>query len=274
VTRREWLTALAGVSPALLGMARQPPPADLAPADPTTLSIAGLGEALASGRLTPIDITAAYLKRIDLENPALGAYVTVARGRAFDETRRVLTALAVGTSRGPLTGVPVAHKDLLATRGVRTTGGSHLRPDWVPGEDAVAVARLAAAGAILLGKTNTHELGGGVSDLLALEQQPRRQLHPPEREILHRRLADDLRESIGEHRTRDPDRSCERLDGPRVGGLAVKRSQRLSHDGIPHTGEPPGLGWWERLDVSTNRLDEHQLRHARQDVFSARPCRA
>ncbi len=62
-------------------------------------------------------------------------------------------------------GVPIAHKDLLATRGIRTTGGSRLHERWVPDHDAVVVARLAEAGTVLLGKTNTHELGGGVTTI-------------------------------------------------------------------------------------------------------------
>jgi aspartyl-tRNA(Asn)/glutamyl-tRNA(Gln) amidotransferase subunit A len=160
VTRREWLAALAGVSPALRGMAQTP-----VPDDPTTLSIAGLADAFTAGRFTPIDVTAAYLARIDRENPALGAFVTVTRERAVDDTRRVLTQLAAGASPGPLAGVPIAHKDLFATRGIRTTGGSRLHERWIPERDALVVARLAAAGTVLLGKTNTHELGGGVTTI-------------------------------------------------------------------------------------------------------------
>ncbi len=160
MTRREWLAALAGVSPTLRAMAQAP-----APGDPTTLSIAGLADAFAAGRLTPIDVTAAYLARIDRENPVLGAFVTVTRERAVDDTRRVLTQLAAGASPGPLAGVPIAHKDLFATRGIRTTGGSRLHERWIPERDAVVVARLAEAGTVLLGKTNTHELGGGVTTI-------------------------------------------------------------------------------------------------------------
>jgi aspartyl-tRNA(Asn)/glutamyl-tRNA(Gln) amidotransferase subunit A len=160
VTRREWLAALAGVSPTLRAMAQAP-----APGDPTTLSIAGLAEAFATGRLTPIDAAAAYLARIDREDPALGAFVTVTRERAVDDTRRVLTQLTAGASPGPLAGVPIAHKDLFATRGIRTTGGSRLHEQWIPERDAVVVARLADAGTVLLGKTNTHELGGGVTTI-------------------------------------------------------------------------------------------------------------
>jgi aspartyl-tRNA(Asn)/glutamyl-tRNA(Gln) amidotransferase subunit A len=160
VTRREWLVALAAVSPTLRALFQAP-----VPGDPTTLSIAGLADAFAAGRLTPIDVTAAYLARIDRESPALGAFVTVTRERAVDDTRRVLTQLTAGVSPGPLAGVPIAHKDLFPTRGIRTTGGSRLHEQWIPEHDATVVARLAAAGTVLVGKTNTHELGGGVTTI-------------------------------------------------------------------------------------------------------------
>jgi aspartyl-tRNA(Asn)/glutamyl-tRNA(Gln) amidotransferase subunit A len=161
MTRREWLAALAGAPwPAL-----QPARATQSTADPTTLSIGQLGEAFAAGRLTPLDVTAAYLARIDRDNPSLNAFVTVTRDRAVDDTRRMMLGATVDPARRPLAGVPIAHKDLFATRGIRTTGGSRLHARWVPDADAAVVARLAAAGAVLLGKTNTHELGGGVTTI-------------------------------------------------------------------------------------------------------------
>ena len=172
MTRRDWLTAMAGVSPGLLQAARQlegrPAPGRvpaLAPDDPTAWSIAELGTALTAGRVTPLEIVDAYLRRIDRQNGALGAYVTVARDRATDEARRLLRGPGGTWARGPLTGVPVAHKDLFRTRGVRTTGGSRLYEHDVPGDDADVVARFTMAGAVLLGKTNTHELGGGVTTI-------------------------------------------------------------------------------------------------------------
>lgn len=168
LTRRGCLHALAGLStvPVLGGhaIARQLARGDVAAPDPTALSLAQLSRAYASGALTPLDVTAAYLARIDRENARLGAFVTVARDRAVDETRRLLRG--GGTfARGPLYGAPVAHKDLLRTRGVRTTGGSKLYETLVPEEDADLVARCASAGAVMLGKTNTHELGGGTTTI-------------------------------------------------------------------------------------------------------------
>lgn len=172
MTRRDWLTAVAGVSPGLLHTARQRdgrpaqgPVLAAASDDPTAWSIAEVVAAVAAGRVTPAEITAAYLRRIDQQNAALGAFVTVARERATDEARRLLRAPDGTWARGPLTGVTVAHKDLFRTRGVRTTGGSRLYEHDVPGEDADVVGRFTRAGAVMLGKTNTHELGGGVTTI-------------------------------------------------------------------------------------------------------------
>jgi aspartyl-tRNA(Asn)/glutamyl-tRNA(Gln) amidotransferase subunit A len=168
VTRREWLAAAAGVTPSVLAAVQHPALArSQAPAsdDPTTLSIGGLGPAFASGRVTPLEVTAAYLARIDRENPELGAFITVTRDRAIDDTRQAMRRATAGTARGLLEGVPVAHKDLFLTRGIRTTGGSRLHEGLVPEVDAAVVARLADAGSVLVGKTNTHELGGGVTTI-------------------------------------------------------------------------------------------------------------
>lgn len=169
MTRREWLTALAAV-PALRDTwsaagAREAAAAEQSITDATALSIRQLGEAFATGRLTPLDVTAAYLARIDRKDRTLNAFVTVSRDRAVDDTRRVMTRGAAGLSASPLAGVPIAHKDLFLTRGIRTTGGSRLHDQWVPEADAAVVARLAGAGTVLLGKTNTHELGGGVTTI-------------------------------------------------------------------------------------------------------------
>ena len=123
LTRRRWLHALAGLAAAPLGggraLARQARGPGAAP-DPTTLSLAELSRAYAAGTLTPLDVTAAYLARIDRENGRLGAYVTVSRDRAVDETRRLLRV--GGTfARGPLYGAPLAQK-------VRILYGGSMKP--------------------------------------------------------------------------------------------------------------------------------------------------
>ena len=165
MTRRTCLAVLAGW-PAGLARARTAAPVRSGQDDPTAFTIAELAAAYADGRISPLEVTAAYLARIDAEDRSLGAYVTVARDRAVDDTRRLLVG-GRGTAgdRRPLYGVPVAHKDLLQTRGVRTTGGSRLYEHDIPDADADLVARLAGAGAVMLGKTNTHELGGGVTTI-------------------------------------------------------------------------------------------------------------
>jgi len=136
----------------------------------TTLSIRDLVERIRRREVAPIEVVDAYLRRIDQLNPGLNAYVLVTseQARARARARQLSAELAAGGRDGialPLAGLPIAHKDLFDTAGIRTTGGSRLDADRVPARDAALVARLTAAGAIMLGKTNTHELGGGVTTI-------------------------------------------------------------------------------------------------------------
>ncbi|MGH2459148.1 MAG: amidase [Chloroflexota bacterium] len=115
--------------------------------------------------LSPVEVVDAFLARIERINPALNAYCTVTADLARTEARRIEAAIQRGEDVGPLAGVPVSIKDLLITKGIRTTRGSRLFADAVPTEDAPVVERLRAAGAISLGKTNTPEFGWkGVTD--------------------------------------------------------------------------------------------------------------
>ena len=98
------------------------------------------------------------MRRIDEVNPKLNAVVQLASERAMDEARAADAALARGESLGPLHGVPITIKDSHDTKGIVSTGGTMGRKDFVPEADATAVARMRAAGAIVLGKTNTPEL--------------------------------------------------------------------------------------------------------------------
>ena len=102
-----------------------------------------------------------FLARIDEVNPAVNAIVTLDREAALEGARTADAALARGEPPGPLHGLPVAVKDLTLTRGIRTTFGSPIYRDFVPDEDALYVERLRAAGAIIIGKTNTPEFGAG-----------------------------------------------------------------------------------------------------------------
>ena len=125
----------------------------------TALTIAQASTRLASGAITALQLTNAYLSRIGAMNKSLNAYVTVTADLARREVREL------PAQKGRLWGIPIAHKDLFETRGVRTTGGSLLYEDHVPDENAALVQQLEEAGAVMLGKTNTHELGGGVTTI-------------------------------------------------------------------------------------------------------------
>ena len=113
-------------------------------------------------KTSPLEVMQAVLDRIDAVNPAVNAYVTVARESALAEARRATQALRRrGAPLRPLHGVPVSIKDLTATKGIRTTWGSLIYQDHVPEQDDLVVERLKAAGAIVVGKTNTPEFGAG-----------------------------------------------------------------------------------------------------------------
>lgn len=126
-------------------------------------SISELAPRVASGEISPIDLTDAMLTRIDRYNAVLNAYLTVTEESARESAQAAASAIRAGNYLGPLHGIPIAIKDLFATRGVRTTFGSRVFADWVPDHDAGAVERLRDAGAILIGKTNLHELAYGTT---------------------------------------------------------------------------------------------------------------
>jgi aspartyl-tRNA(Asn)/glutamyl-tRNA(Gln) amidotransferase subunit A len=105
------------------------------------------------------------LDRIERFNGTLNAYITVTADQALAQAHKADKELAYGADRGPLHGIPVAVKDLFATKGIRTTCGSKLFEDWIPDHDADAVTRLYAAGCVLLGKTGLHELAFGTTSI-------------------------------------------------------------------------------------------------------------
>ena len=111
------------------------------------------------GEVSSLEVVRAVLDRIERLNPQINAYCTVVAERALVEARAADAALADGAETGPLHGVPVSIKDLVATKGIRTTQGSPLLKNWVPDFDAPLVERLRSAGAVILGKTNTPEFG-------------------------------------------------------------------------------------------------------------------
>ena len=125
-------------------------------------SAISLAARLAGGELSARAVTQAHLNRIAAADPALSAFITVSADKAMERAESLDAALAAtGRPVGPLHGVPVAIKDLTDTAGIRTTYGSELYADHVPAADDVAVARIEAAGGIVIGKTNTPEFGFG-----------------------------------------------------------------------------------------------------------------
>jgi amidase len=123
----------------------------------TELSAARLATMMRAREASPVEVVKAYLSRIERWNPQLNAVVTLAPD-AIERAREAEAAIMHGGEVGALCGVPLTVKDTIETRGLRTTGGSLLRAGHVPTEDAPAVSRLRAAGAIILGKTNVPEM--------------------------------------------------------------------------------------------------------------------
>lgn len=120
-------------------------------------SAKSIAAAIGSRQVSAVEVVRAHLDRIEEVNPKLNAVVQLCAERALEEARQADGALARGESKGPLHGVPMTVKDSHDTADVVSTGGTLGRRDFVPGTDATAVARMRAAGAIVLGKTNTPE---------------------------------------------------------------------------------------------------------------------
>jgi amidase len=123
----------------------------------------------ARASVSPLELMQAVLARIERINPKLNAYCTVAAEQALEAAKKATAAARRRSARlGPLHGVPVSIKDLTPTRGIRTTWGSKIYEHHVPTEDALVVERLKAAGAIVVGKTNTPEFGAGANTFNAV----------------------------------------------------------------------------------------------------------
>ena len=127
------------------------------------MTIQEAGAALRAKKVSALELTDESLKRIAQAQPKLNAFITVIADSARARAVAMDAELSRGVDRGPLHGIPIAHKDLVMTRGIRTTAGSKLFSDFVPGEDAVVAAKLNDAGAVLVGKTNLHELAYGIT---------------------------------------------------------------------------------------------------------------
>src|ERR1700687_398421 len=120
-----------------------------------------IARSLRRRKVSPLELVDAYTRRIE-QASGLHAFITPPGERARQAARRAERRLSRGET-GALLGVPIAVKDLFATRGLRTTVGSRILRDWGPSGSAAAVARLRAAGALIFGKTNLHEFAYGVS---------------------------------------------------------------------------------------------------------------
>ena len=126
-------------------------------------SLKDLAAALRAGTLSSVELTTPFLDRIDALNPTLNAFITVDRDGALTAARAADARIAAGTA-GPLTGIPLAHKDVFCTEGVRTTCASKMLADFISPYDAHVVSQLKAAGAVMLGKTNMDEYAMGSSN--------------------------------------------------------------------------------------------------------------
>ena len=128
-----------------------------------TLSVAEMARGLRAREYSSLDLTLHFLGRIERMGPALNAFVTVTADRALADARAADERLARGEG-GPLTGVPIAHKDIFCTEGILTTCSSRMLSNWVSPYDATVVERWKAAGTVLLGKTNMDEFAMGSSN--------------------------------------------------------------------------------------------------------------
>jgi aspartyl-tRNA(Asn)/glutamyl-tRNA(Gln) amidotransferase subunit A len=128
-----------------------------------TAGISDLGLLLRSGRCSAVEIATSALAAVEEEEPKLNAFITITAERALAEAAAVDQAIARGDDLGPLMGIPWAIKDVFATEGAPTTGGSAALRDSRPEPDAEIVTRMRGAGAVLIGKTNLHELGWGLA---------------------------------------------------------------------------------------------------------------
>ncbi len=125
------------------------------------MSTVEMARLIRTKKLSAREALAAHLKQIERVNPKVNAIVTLVPQMAADAALKADEMQAHKEVLGPLHGLPVAHKDLLETRDIRTTFGSPLYKDYIPTEDDIVVDRMRRAGAITIGKTNTPEFGAG-----------------------------------------------------------------------------------------------------------------
>src|SRR5256885_4828104 len=133
--------------------------------DTLRMTIEAAAEAIRAREVSPVSLVESCLARIETLEPRLNAFITVTADLAREQARQAEREIHGGGYKGPLHGIPVAVKDLFATKGIRTTAGSRILAEWVPNEDATVVRRLREAGAVLLGKLGLHEFAYGISSV-------------------------------------------------------------------------------------------------------------
>lgn len=168
ISRRSLLTGIAaGAGTAVLACYR---PANVKTGydgDPTRLGLGEASAAIERGELSPVDLTRACLARIERIDPQLNSFITVSAEQAMADARQAESEIANGRRRGPMHGVPIAVKDNVDTKGIRTTAASKVFADRVPVEDAEVIKKLKAAGAVILGKLNMHEFAQGTTSAIS-----------------------------------------------------------------------------------------------------------
>jgi len=127
------------------------------------VNIREAADALRARSVSAAELTANALSRVERLDPKLNSFITVMADSARARAAEADTELAAGRDRGPLHGIPIAVKDLFFTRGVRTTHGTKIYQDFVPQHSATVVEKLEAAGAVMLGKLNMHEMAYGIT---------------------------------------------------------------------------------------------------------------
>jgi aspartyl-tRNA(Asn)/glutamyl-tRNA(Gln) amidotransferase subunit A len=127
------------------------------------MTILEAAAALRARKVSSLELVNDSLARIARSQPKLNAFITVLEDAARARASALDAELSHGRDRGPLHGIPIAHKDLMMTKGVRTTAGSKIFADFIPDRDAEVVTKLDAAGAVLIGKTGLHEMAYGIT---------------------------------------------------------------------------------------------------------------
>jgi len=143
--------------------------------DLNSLTIDATRSAVQELKTTATALTEAFYSKIEKEDPRIGAFLTLSKDRALEQAARMDSLAAKGEELPPLGGVPVGIKDVMVTRGVRTTAGSKILGNYIPPYDCTAVARMEAAGAVVLGKLNCDEFAMGSSN----ENSASRPVHNP-----------------------------------------------------------------------------------------------